>query len=292
MTTATLPGIQVFGTTFQNPVLLSAGTAGFGREIAGVIRLDRLGGIVTKAVSPEPRQGHPGPRVGEFDGGMVNAVGLANPGLDRVCAEELPWLASHVGPARVLVNVVGARIDDFVEDVQRPAIHPVVSAVALNVSCPNTEQGGREFCGDAETLSSLVAACREATVGPMIVKLGPHLSDLEGMAEVAAAAGADGFTLVNTLPSARFEAAAGASARLGFGSGGVSGPPLLSLGVAAVERVRTKVDLPVIGVGGIRSYADARRYLDAGASLVAVGTAALADPRVPERIAREWQTHG
>ena len=284
--------IVVFGAQFQNPVLLSAGTAGFGREVAGVVALERLGGIITKAVSPEPRQGHPGPRVAEFPGGMVNAVGLANPGLDRVMEEELPWLARHAGAARVIVNVVGARADDFVEVVARVTTHPVVTAVELNVSCPNTEAGGKEFCGDRATLARLVTACRAATVSPLLVKLAPHLAELEDLAAAAADAGADGFTLVNTLPSGRLEAAREASERLGFGSGGVSGPPLLSLGLDALTRVVTRTTLPAIGVGGIRTPADVRRYLDAGASLVAVGTAALADPRVPERLARAWMAGG
>src|SRR5205807_1162243 len=167
--------VELFGVSFQNPVLLASGTAGFGREVCGVIDLDALGGIVTKAVTPDARRGHAAPRVAEFAGGMLNAVGLANPGLDAVRAHDLPWLATALRRARVLVN----------------------------------------------------------------------------------------------------------------GAGGVSGPALLPIGVLATRRVREKVAIPVIGVGGIRTAGDAREYLAAGASLVAIGTAALADPRVPERIARE-----
>ncbi len=275
--------VGVFGTTFQNPILLAAGTAGFGLEVADVVRLDRLGGLVTKAVSREPRDGHPGPRVVEFKGGMLNAVGLANPGLDHVLACELPWLASNLRAARVIVNVVGSSPADFVAVVERLSAVDVVSALELNLSCPNTEGGGQEFCADLETLRSLVSACRAVTGKPLIAKLPPSPGSVEAMAEQAAAAGADGFSLVNTLPGTLLSDATG-RARLGFGQGGVSGPALLPLGVLATRRVRERTGLPVIGVGGVRFVEDVRQYLAAGASLVAIGTAALADPRVPERL--------
>ena len=137
--------IAFLGSTFQNPVLLAAGTAGFGREIAGVVELDTLGGIVTKAVTPEARRGHPGPRVAEFRGGMMNAVGLANPGLDAVERHALPWLVSRLTRARVLVNVAGATVDDYVRVVERLTGTAGVTAFEINASCPNTRAGGLEF---------------------------------------------------------------------------------------------------------------------------------------------------
>src|SRR6185295_5470756 len=146
-----------FGSSFQNPVLLAAGTAGFGREIAGVIELDRLGGLVTKAVSPEPRAGHPRPRVAEFSGGMLNAVGLANPGLDHVEGVDLPWLGQNLRYARVIVNVVGSILDDYVAVVRRLTAQPVVVGFELNVSCPNTARGGEEFGADPAILAELVS---------------------------------------------------------------------------------------------------------------------------------------
>jgi dihydroorotate dehydrogenase (NAD+) catalytic subunit len=279
----------VFGRRFQNPLLLAAGTAGFGRELAGVMDLDRLGGMVTKAVSLAPREGNRPPRVAEFRGGMLNSVGLANPGLTRVRAELLPWLASNVTRAQVLVNVVGFTIAEYAEVIAGLDGAPGVAGFELNLSCPNTSAGGIEFGADSECVRRIVAACRARTRLPLSAKLSPVVPDLPGMALVARDAGADAVSLVNTLPGLLF-AEGGDGFRLGNGNGGVSGPVLLPVGVLAVARVVERADtLPVIGVGGVRSAADVRQYLRVGAALVAVGTAALADPRLPERIIRDLE---
>jgi dihydroorotate dehydrogenase (NAD+) catalytic subunit len=272
----------LWGSTFQNPVLLAAGTAGFGREIDGVLNLDRLGGIITKAVTPEPRRGHPGPRVAEFRGGMLNAVGLANPGLDAVAAHDLPWLTARLQRTRVLVNVAGATVEDYVAVLERLSGQTGVVAFEINASCPNTSAGGLEFGADDLSLANLVRRCRSATSWPLVIKLSPVLPDIARTAQAARDAGADGLSLVNTMPGTL-------AGRLGNGFGGMSGPALLPVGVLAVRKVRERVDVPIIGVGGIRTAGDAREYLSAGADLVAVGTAALADPRTPERIARGLQ---
>lgn len=270
----------LWGAAFQNPVLLAAGTAGFGREVDGVIDLERLGGIVTKAVTPEPRRGHPGPRVAEFRGGMLNAVGLANPGVEAVEAHELPWLAGRLRRARILVNVAGARMEDYEIVLRRLGPADGVTAFEINASCPNTSAGGLEFGADDHALAELVRRCRVATACPLVIKLSPVLPDIARSAQVAADAGADGISLVNTMPGTL-------AGRLGNGYGGMSGPALLPVGVLAVRKVREKLRLPIIGVGGIRCAADAREYLTAGADLVAIGTGALADPRLPERVVRE-----
>jgi dihydroorotate dehydrogenase (NAD+) catalytic subunit len=279
----------VFGRRFQNPLLLAAGTAGFGRELAGVMDLERLGGMVTKAVSLAPREGNRPPRVAEFRGGMLNSVGLANPGLTRVRAELLPWLASNVTRAQVLVNVVGFTIAEYAEVIAGLDGAPGVAGFELNLSCPNTSAGGIEFGADSECVRRIVAACRARTRLPLSAKLSPVVPDLPGMALVARDAGADAVSLVNTLPGLLF-AEGGDGFRLGNGNGGVSGPVLLPVGVLAVARVVERADtLPVIGVGGVRSAADVRQYLRVGAALVAIGTAALADPRLPERIIRDLE---
>ena len=279
-----MSAVQLFGTTFQNPILLAAGTAGFGRELDHVIDLDLLGGIVTKAVTPEPRQGHAPLRVAEFRGGMLNAVGLANPGVVRVAEHDLPWLAQRLQRARIIVNVAGATVTDYVRVIERLTPLEAIAAFEINASCPNTSAGGLEFGSEPGGLAELVRACRRASTRPLSVKLSPVLPDIPAMAKVARDEGADAVSLVNTMPGLLDK-------RLGNGSGGLSGPALLPIGVLATRRVRERIGMPVIGVGGVRSTADAREYLAAGASLVAIGTAALADPRLPVRIARELM-HG
>ncbi len=280
------------GQRFQNPVLLASGTAAFGRELAGIVDLDRLGGLVTKAVSLAPRAGNRPPRVAEFRGGMLNSVGLANPGLERVRSEELPWLARHLERARVIVNVVGFTVEEYAEVVGGLDDAAGIAAFEINLSCPNTSAGGMEFGADPACVSRIVGLCRARTRHPLIAKLSPVLPDVGATALVARDAGADAVSVVNTFPGELFDA--DGEARLGNGFGGVSGPALLPIGVLAVARVTERTGgMPVIGVGGIRSADDARQYLRIGASLVAIGTAGLADPRLPERVVRDLEAgHG
>jgi dihydroorotate dehydrogenase (NAD+) catalytic subunit len=278
----------VFGRPFQNPGLLAAGTAGFGRELDGVMDLDRLGGLVTKAVSREPRAGNPPPRVAEFRGGMLNSVGLAYPGLAEARADCLPWLAGRLHRAMVLVNVVGFSVEEYAEVVSGLDGVPGIAGFELNLSCPNTSAGGIEFGASPECVQRIVSLCRTRTRLPLVAKLSPVLPDIAGMAVVARDAGADGVSVVNTLPGL-LHSEAGA-ARLGNGTGGVSGPALLAIGVLAAALVVQRTGgMPVIGVGGVRSAEDARQYLRVGAALVAIGTAALADPRLPERIVHDLE---
>ena len=283
-------GVTAAGIAFQNPIILAAGTAAFGREIAGVMRLDRLGGLVTKAVSVEPRSGAPAPRVADFGDGMINAVGLANPGAEVVRRDELPWLARELRAARVIVNVIGRVVEDFAEVVRRLDAADGFQAYELNVSCPNTRQGGLEFGADPTALAEVVGLARSATKRPLFVKLSPTLANIGDVAKCAADAGADGITVVNTIPGLVIDPETRRPA-LGFGTGGVSGPGLRPVGVLATWRVRSAVSLPILGVGGVTSAADAIQYLLAGASLVGIGTAALADPRLPEQVVsdlRRW----
>lgn len=275
--------IEAAGMRFQNPVLLAAGTAAYGRELHDVVELDRLGGLVTKAVSPLPRQGAPAPRVAEFPGGMINAVGLANPGMTEVRESELPWLASHAGHARVLVNVVGDAPEDFATVVAHLDDATGLDGFELNVSCPNVKAGGMEFGADPQTLRDVVMRARRVTRRPVFVKLSPTLPDIARSAAIAVDAGADGITVVNTIPGLLIDLETRRPA-LGFGTGGVSGVSLLPVGVLATRRVARAVQTPVIGVGGVATAEDALQYLVAGASLVAVGTASMRDPRTAEHV--------
>jgi dihydroorotate dehydrogenase (NAD+) catalytic subunit len=288
---------QVSGLTFRNPIVLASGTAGYGREIDDVIDLARIGGLSTKAISVAPRHGAPPLRVSEFAGGMINAIGLANPGLDDVRRSAMPWLVARQAGLRVFANVVGNSIDDFVAVVSGLDDTDGVDAFELNVSCPNVRSGGLEFGADPVALAALVAATRACTHKPLFVKLSPTLgAGIVDAAKVCVDSGADGLTLVNTMPGLVIDTER-RKPRIGFGTGGISGPALLPLGVLATWRVsRALPTVPIIGLGGVSTAIDAVQYLMAGASLVGVGTAALRDPRAPERIARglsEWAAdHG
>ena len=279
---------ELFGLQFQNPILLAAGTAGFGKEVHGVLDVDRLGGLITKAVSRDPRDGNAAPRVAEFPGGMLNSVGLANPGVARVREEYLPWIASRLSRARVLVNVVGFTVEEYADVVAELDGSAGITGFELNLSCPNTRAGGIEFGADPACVQRIVSLCRSRTRLPLIAKLSPVLPDVAAMAQAARDAGADAISAVNTLPGLLF--GHHGPARLGNGNGGVSGPGLLPVGVLAVARIVERIGpTPVIGVGGVRSADDVRQYLKVGAALVAIGTAALADPRLPERILKELE---
>ena len=281
-----LLAVDVAGIRFQNPVLLASGTAAYGREIAGVIDLDALGGIVTKAVSMLPRNGAPPLRVVDAAGGMLNAIGLANPGVASVREHDLPWLAANLSRARVLVNVVGDTVEDYPAVIRALENAAGIHGFELNVSCPNTKAGGVEFGADPCSLREVVSSARVATRLPIFVKLSPALSDIGAAAKIAVDAGANAITLVNTLPALAIDVERRRPA-LGFGTGGLSGAALLPVGVRATWLVHRAVDVPIIGVGGISRGTDAVQYLLAGASLVGMGTAALRDPRAPERVVRE-----
>ena len=287
--------VSFAGIDFQNPVVLASGTAAYGRELHDIVDLERLGGLVTKAVSLAPRPGARAPRVSDFPGGMINAIGLANPGVEVVRDTELPWLAAHLRDAKVLVNVVGNAVEDFAEVITRLDDPAGVAGYELNVSCPNVKAGGLEFGADRVVLRSLIARARAATDRPLVIKLSPTLADLAGTAQEAADAGADAITLTNTLPGLVIDVET-RRPRIGFGSGGVSGPPLLPVGVLATWRVSRVVSLPIIGLGGVSRGEHALQYIMAGATLVGVGTAGMVDPRAPERIVEElarWcQRHG
>jgi dihydroorotate dehydrogenase (NAD+) catalytic subunit len=279
---------ELFGVTFQNPIVLAAGTAGYGCELAGVMDLERLGGIICKSVSVEPRAGNRPPRVAEMPGGMLNSVGLANPGLASAASRELPAICDALTRCRVLVNVVGFTVAEYAAVVRGLEAVEGIVGYELNLSCPNTTAGGMEFGLDPDAVSKVVVRARMETRRGISVKLSPALSDIAAMADVAKAAGADAISVVNTLPAPLFRGDLG-TARLGQGPGGVSGPPLREASLDAVRQVSERTGLPVIATGGVRTATDVHAFLDAGATLVGIGTAAMADPRLPERLVRQLE---
>ncbi len=277
--------VEAFGTTFQNPVLLAAGTCGFGRELADVMDLEALGGFVTKSVTLEPRVGNPAPRVTEFAGGMMNSIGLANPGLEGTRRTKLPWIRENVHRARVFVSVAGHGESEFLTLVEELDAEEGFLGFELNLSCPNdTRRDAPPFALDPEAVESVVSGARARTRRPLLVKLAPNDPDPARTARVATAAGADGLTLTNTLPGLLLDPEG--RPELGAGPGGVSGPALLPVGLRVVRAVRAATHLPLVGLGGVSGVRDAVAYGRAGALLVGMGTASFADPRAGEKLAR------
>jgi dihydroorotate dehydrogenase (NAD+) catalytic subunit len=281
---------RVAGIDFPAPVLLAAGTAGYGRELARTVDLRRVGGLITKAVSLEPRAGNRAPRVAEVHGGMLNSVGLANPGVVHVHDVDLPWLAANAPGLRVIVNVVGFDTHEYAAVIAQLDDLPHHVGYELNLSCPNSSAGGIEFGTDPASVTAVIATCRATTRRPLFAKLSPVLPDIPGMVRVARDAGADGVSLVNTLPATAFD---GTASRVGQGFGGLSGPAVRPVALLAVTRTAAAIpDLPIIASGGISTPDDVRQFLRVGASLVAVGTAALATPRRPEQLVRALEHAG
>jgi dihydroorotate dehydrogenase (NAD+) catalytic subunit len=274
----------VCGIKLQNPILAASGTFGYGIEFASLVDLNKLGGIVTKGISREPISGNPAPRLCETDAGMINSVGLQNVGVLAFIGDKLPKLREFTVP--VFVNVFGYCEDDYLEVIRILEDVEGIAAYELNVSCPNTDQGGMFFSSDPALLSELVRRVRRIATRPLIVKLSPNVANIEPFARAAEEAGAGAISLVNTFVSLAIDIKT-RMPRLGAGFGGLSGPAIKPIALRMVYEAAQAVKIPVIGLGGIASGADAAEFLIAGAQAVQVGTASFIDPRAPQRIVRE-----
>ncbi|GAB4273802.1 MAG: dihydroorotate dehydrogenase [Coriobacteriia bacterium] len=263
-----------------SPVLTASGTFGSGREFERFVDLSRLGAVVTKGVSAEPWPGSPGVRTAETASGMLNSIGLQNPGVDAFCGRDMPWLAALGVP--VIVNVAGHSVEEYVRVIERLETEPV-DAYEINVSCPNVDEGGMAFGVSREGVSSVTAACRAATARPLIVKMTPNVTDVRVIATAAVEAGADALSCVNTLLGMAVDADSRRPV-LGRVVGGLSGPAIKPVALRVVWEVSNAVGVPVIGMGGITEGRDAVEFMLAGASAVAVGTANFIDPRATMRV--------
>ena len=263
----------------KNPVMAASGTFGFGREMSLHYHLALLGALVTKTVTLRPRTGNPPPRIAETPAGMLNSIGLANPGLEGFLKTELPFLG-RFDTVRI-VNIAGESIEDFVELAARLSEKVLVDALEVNVSCPNVQRG-MAFGASSELLEELVARLRRATDRPLLIKLTPNVTDIAALATTAVAAGADILTVANTHLGLAVDWRSRRPV-LGGGTGGLSGPAIKPLNLRAVWQVSQALDVPVVGVGGITTVDDVLEYLVAGARAVAVGTANFLSPRaVPD----------
>lgn len=275
--------VSLFGRTFKTPVWPASGCFGYGREFAGVMDLSQIGAICVKGTAPEPWPGNPGTRVVEVPGGMLNAIGLQNPGVDHFLTVDWPWLQEQ--GATVIVNIVGRTVEEYVA-VARRLEGSGVAALELNISCPNVKEGGMAFGTSAEGAAEVTAAVRKATSLPLIVKLSPNVTSIVDIARAVEAAGADGLSVINTLLGMSIDIRR-RRPHLGNLFGGLSGPAVKPVALRMVWQVAGAVRIPVIGIGGIMTGEDAVEFLMAGASAVQVGTACFVNPRAPLQIAEE-----
>ncbi len=276
----------LFGVSLTTPILAASGTFGYGVEFKALADLSALGGIVVKGLSREPIEGNPPPRLYETAGGMMNSVGLQNVGVRAFVRDKLPELRQS-GTA-IFANVFGYRQEDYVEVARVLEDAEGLAGYELNVSCPNTENGGLYFSSDPALLNGVVSAVRAVTKRPLVVKLSPNVAKIEPMARAAEDAGADAVSLVNTFIGLALDARTRKS-HLGAGFGGVSGPGIKPIALRMVYEAARAVKIPVIGLGGIATGLDAAEFLIAGASAVEVGTANFWDPQAAVRIARELE---
>lgn len=264
-----LPGLEL-----KNPIMPASGCFGFGREYARLYDLSKLGAIMIKATTVETRSGNPTPRVAETAAGMLNAIGLQNPGIDKVMAEELPFLAGYDVP--IIANVAGTEIEDYVEVAERISKAPNVHALELNISCPNVKCGGIQFGTDPATAKQLVEAVKAVSSVPVYVKLSPNVTNIVDIAKAVEAGGADGITMINTLIGMRLHEKTGKPV-IANGTGGLSGPAIKPVAIRMVYEVYKNVNIPIIGMGGVSDAQDVIDFMSAGASAVAVGTANFVD---------------
>ncbi|WP_297989047.1 dihydroorotate dehydrogenase [Anoxybacillus sp.] len=276
--------VELPGLSLKNPIMPASGCFGFGREYAAYYDLSVLGAIMIKATTLEARFGNPTPRVAETPSGMLNAIGLQNPGVDRVIAEELPWLAQYDVP--IIANVAGSTMEEYVEVAKRISKAPNVHALELNISCPNVKKGGIAFGTVPEVAAELTRAVKEASDVPVYVKLSPNVTNIVHMAKAIEQAGADGLTMINTLLGMRIDVKT-AKPILANRTGGLSGPAIKPIAIRMIYEVSQAVSIPIIGMGGIETAEDVIEFFYAGARAVAIGTANFIDPYVCPNIIRD-----
>lgn len=272
---------RVAGIELANPVLMASGTFGYGREYGELFPLYRLGGIVTKGTTLRPRAGNPPPRLAETPAGMLNAIGLQNPGVDHFIENDLPYLRQS--GTRIIVNVAGHSLEEYQAVASRLAGEEGIAALEVNISCPNVAQGGMTFGTDPTEAARVIAAVKEVAGQPVIAKLTPNVTDIVAIARAVEGAGADAISLINTLLGMEVDIER-RRPLLANVFGGLSGPAIRPVALRMVWQVVGAVGLPVIGLGGIATWQDALAFILAGASAVQVGTAIFMDPEAPLKI--------
>ncbi|MGN0294165.1 MAG: dihydroorotate dehydrogenase, partial [Lachnospiraceae bacterium] len=273
--------VNLAGVTLKNPVMTASGTFGSGAEFAEFVDLNKLGAVVTKGVANVPWPGNPTPRIAETASGMINAIGLQNPGIDLFCERDIPFLKKY--DTKIIVNVCGKSTEDYLEVVERLGEQPV-DMLEINISCPNVKEGGIAFGQKAEAAYAITKAVKEKAKQPIIMKLSPNVTDITEMARAVEAGGADVISLINTLTGMKIDIQKRCFA-LANKTGGLSGPAIKPVAVRMVYQVAQAVKVPIIGMGGIATWEDAIEFILAGAAGISVGTANFNNPRATEEIA-------
>ncbi len=278
--------VGIAGLKLRNPVMTASGTFGYGEEFSQYVDLEKIGAFVTKGLSLQPRAGNPTPRLVETPGGMLNAIGLQNVGIEAFIKKKVPFLRSVNTPA--IANFFGYTPDEYAELAARLDEIPEVAALEVNISCPNVKQGGIVFGTDPGCAASVVAACRAATKKTLIVKLSPNVTDIVEMAQACEAAGADALSVINTLTGMAVDLERRRPVLANI-TGGLSGPAIKPIALRMVWQVARAVKVPVIGIGGIMSAIDALEFIVAGATAVQIGTASFVNPSAAQEIAEEME---
>ena len=279
--------VDLAGVTLDNPVMTASGTFGSGEEFSEFVDLNKLGAVVTKGVANIPWEGNPTPRVAEVYGGMLNAIGLQNPGIDLFIERDIPFLKKY--DTKIIVNVCGKTTEDYVDVVEKLASQPV-DMLEINISCPNVKEGGIAFGQDPKSVEAITKEVKKYAKQPVIMKLSPNVTDITEMAKAAEAGGADVLSLINTLTGMKIDIHKRKFA-LANKTGGMSGPAIHPIAVRMVYQTAQAVRLPIIGMGGILTAEDAIEMMLAGATAVSVGTANFHNPKVTEEIVAGMQTY-
>ncbi|KPL04165.1 MAG: hypothetical protein AMJ90_01835 [candidate division Zixibacteria bacterium SM23_73_2] len=273
--------VRVGKTTFKNPVLVASGTFGYGEEYSELFDLNQLGGIVTKSITLNPREGNPPPRTCETPSGMLNSIGLANVGVDRFIQEKIPFLNKF--NTNIIINVAGSTPEEYLRVVEKLNHAQGIDMLEINISCPNVKEGGMAFGSDPESAHRCTSSIRKVTNYPLMVKLTPNVKDIVEIAQAVEDSGADCISLINTLVGMAIDFRI-KKPLLKTVTGGLSGPAIKPVALAMVWKVSQKVKIPVVGIGGITNTQDALEFLLAGASLIQVGTSNFVDPQTSVRI--------
>ena len=272
--------VKIAGVEFNNPLIAASGTFGFGREYGEFYPLENLGGISCKGITLKRRDGNPVPRVAETPSGMLNAVGLQNPGVDVFIKEDLPWLKQQ--NTVVIANIAGNTAEEYCEMAEKLS-DTEIDMIEMNISCPNVKSGGVQFGTSCESVGAITAAVRRHCTKPLIVKLSPNVTDIVSIAKSAEANGADAISMINTLTGMRIDINTRRPI-IRNNTGGMSGPAIFPVAVRMVWQVASAVNIPIIGMGGISTWQDAVEMLIAGASALQIGTVFFSDPYAPIKI--------